>query len=754
MFSSHRIKKHKNIFIIFIILFMSACRVAGEPETLQLGTAAAEAPASLKTVKVPDIPDLDLYVKNKPAAIALGKAFFWDQATGSDGVACASCHYQAGVDIRIKNQLSPGLLAGDGSFQRTASGSKGGPNYTLTTRDFPLHQFNNPTSRASGLKFDTNDVVSSEGVYHGIFSSSPENERNDTCERSPDPIFHVGGKGTRRVEPRNSPPTVNAALNFRNFWDGRASNSFNGVDPFGLRNGQALVLRNVNGTLSRVPVDLRNASLASQGVGPAVSDIEMICKGRSFASFGRKMLPRVALSLQVVHAQDSVLAPYRDPSGKGLRTTYEGLIKQAFNDSYWNAVGDFSGFTQMESNFSLFWGLALHLYQATLISDNAPYDRWAEGSGGALSKAQLSGLDIFLNKGKCINCHKGPEFSNAASELQAENQKGGLIERMLNGDGGVALYDKGFYNIGVTRTADDLGLGGKDPFGNPLSFSEQYKNGHFVDAFKVDSCTFTQPFAATCAEQPADLSAERSAVRGAFKTPILRNVELTGPFFHDGSAATLEQVVELYNRGGNFANPELHPDIVPLGLSSTEVANLVAFMKALTDPRVRNESAPFDHPQLFISNGHVGNENLAQGGEFGQADMAVSAWLELPAIGAGGRSAARLGGLKDFAWTLQNGGPDFASAKPFRSNNKPPKLPIENNRSSRVGEAVDYQFVATDVDNDALRYSASGLPSGTGLSAQGRLSGRPTRAGDYLVTVLVTDGQLGTSTTTFTWTIN
>lgn len=453
--------------------------------------------------------------------------------------------------------------------------------------------------------------------------------------------------GSNRATP---PPTVNAALNFRNFWDGGASNSFNGVDPFGLRNGQATVLKNVNGTVSGLKVDLRNASLASQGVGPAVSDIEMICKGRSFASFGRKMIPRAALSLQAVHAQDSVLAPYRSASGKGLNTTCEALIKQAFNDSYWNAVGDFDGFTQMENNFSLFWGLALHLYQATLISDNAPYDRWAEGNGGALSQAQLSGLDVFLNKGKRINCHKGPEFLNAASALQTENQKGGLIERMLNSDGSVALYDKGFYNIGVTRTADDLGLGGKDPFNNPLSFSEQYKSGRFVDAFKVDSCTFDQPFVAeNCAEQPADLSREPTAVRGAFKTPILRNVELTGPFFHDGSTATLEQVVELYNRGGNFANPELHPDIVPLGLSNTEVANLVAFMKALTDPRVRNESAPFDHLQLFISNGQVGNENTFQGGEFGQDNMAVSAWLELPAIGAGGRSAARLRGLRDFA---------------------------------------------------------------------------------------------------------
>ena len=62
---------------------------------------------SLKTVAVPIPSDIGLYIKDQRAAIALGKAFFWEQQAGSDGMACASCHFHAGADRRTKHQLSP-----------------------------------------------------------------------------------------------------------------------------------------------------------------------------------------------------------------------------------------------------------------------------------------------------------------------------------------------------------------------------------------------------------------------------------------------------------------------------------------------------------------------------------------------------------------------------------------------------------------------------------------------------------------------
>jgi len=68
---------------------------------------------------------------------------------------------------------------------------------------------------------------------------------------------------------------------------------------------------------------------------------------------------------------------------------------------------------------------------------------------------------------------------------------------------------------------------------------------------------------------------------GAFKTPTLRDIARTGPFMHDGSEKTLEEVVEYYNKGGN-RNPSLDAEMKPLNLTDAEKADLVEFMKALT----------------------------------------------------------------------------------------------------------------------------------------------------------------------------
>ncbi len=98
---------------------------------------------------------------------------------------------------------------------------------------------------------------------------------------------------------------------------------------------------------------------------------------------------------------------------------------------------------------------------------------------------------------------------------------------------------------------------------------------------------------------------DRFAVDGSFKVPGLRNVELTGPYFHNGGQATLEEVVEFYNRGGDFAHAnqdDVDPNIKPLGLTTDDRAALVAFLKTLTDERVRSEQKPFDHPQLCLPN--------------------------------------------------------------------------------------------------------------------------------------------------------
>jgi cytochrome c peroxidase len=124
---------------------------------------------------------------------------------------------------------------------------------------------------------------------------------------------------------------------------------------------------------------------------------------------------------------------------------------------------------------------------------------------------------------------------------------------------------------------------------------------------------------------------------GAFKTPSLRNVELTAPYFHNGGTLTLRQVMDFYNRGGDFKeenSADIPPDITELGLTPLEKDQLVAFMRALTDDRVRYHKAPFDHPQLMVPNGHLVD---AQGAiQTDSNGRPLNHWITIPAAGREG----------------------------------------------------------------------------------------------------------------------
>lgn len=590
-----------------------------------------DTPIALKGISPPSVPGLltpdssrsDIItpvVVDKSAAIALGKALFWDQAIGSDGMACASCHFHAGVDFRIKNMVNPGFTHGNFTFEPTASGApRSGPNYTLKKADFPFNPSND-------------DVVSSSGVFDQTYNGSSPSNIIDSCSPNANSVFNVGSVPVRQVEPRKTPTTINAAYNFRNFWDGRANNVFNGTSPFGLRDKSAGVFINSGGITKR-PLNLVNSSLASQAVGPVLSTLEMSCAKRQFADVGRKVLPRKPLANQTVHSSDSVLS-----SLVGSSTTYADLVRNAFNPAYWNGACSTCGtpanggspYSQMEANFPMFFGLAVQLYESTLVSDDTKFDKWKQGSASMTSEEQL-GHDIFNGKGECSSCHSGPTFTSAA--LISNNKQ--QVERMAMKNGVTALYDTGFYNLGVVPTNYDLGLGDKDPWGNPLSFSAQYKSGIFVDKFSTDSCRFEIPYAPNCSDSSGKAN-DPLAVAGSFKVPTLRNIALTGPYMHNGSLSTLEQVVDFYNRGGNFNNLEKHPDIQPLGLSATEKSALVAFLKSLTDDRVAYERAPFDHPSLPIPNGHVGNDWAVLPGNSINPSLATDEFLVLPAVGSSG----------------------------------------------------------------------------------------------------------------------
>lgn len=642
-------------------------------------------PGALKQIPVPLPPNLGDFVVDRGAAIVLGKALFWDQQSGSDGLACASCHFHAGADNRIKNQLSPGLrneLGGaiSQTFNVTASNRNqrvgpppgGGPNYTLKATDFPYHQLKDPNDRNSAITFDTDDVTSSQGVFRRDFVSLlPAPKKQELCKVQPT-FFDVHSTFVRQVEPRNTPTVINAVYNFRNFWDGRANNIFNGRNPFGPRDPSAgvdplnsVLVADGLGNLSPMRVLIPDASLASQSVGPPQSNFEMSCSGRVFEQIGQKLLRLRPLDGQAVDLTDSVLGPYADKVS-GLTTDYTTLIKKAFQPKFWNSnkvTAD--GYMQIEKNFSLFWGLSIMLYESTLVSDDSPFDRYVSGNSQAMTTAQVTGfLQVFAGKGGCIFCHKGPEFTGAASSLRTAKDLGAQIEHMIMGDGGVSLYDSGFYNIGVRPPVEDIGIGGMDPFGNPLSWARQAKKAAAAgpavnliniapDLFNTFTCNFQVD---ACMPVSSDF---RDSVDGAFKVPTLRNVELTGPYFHNGGQATLEQVVDFYNRGGDgrgtdFVNTTGYqsnptnraPAILPLNLTATDKANLVAFLKALTDDRVRWEQAPFDHPALRVPDGHPINENAAI--PSGATHEAIDDFRLIPAVGAAGRAAKGLPALTSF----------------------------------------------------------------------------------------------------------
>ena len=295
--------------------------------------------------------------------------------------------------------------------------------------------------------------------------------------------------------------------------------------------------------------------------------------------------PRWWLSTQIVEVQAEGSPVFRNTPRRPLRA---------------------NEYTTMEYNFSLFFGLAIQLYEDTLISDDAPIDRHFDGHANALTAQQLRGLALFTSQTAptaCSACHSGAEFTNASRRiiLGADGEPAEVIERMLNGQCQVVAYDQSFYNLSVRPTENDLGIGNTDPFGNPLAIAELLT----MDPALVPSQELLTIMYPNIANPPLQRG-ERTSTKGAFKVPTLRNIELTAPYFHNGGELTLKDVVQFYNRGGNFreANVQfIDFEIGALNLVDAQVNDLVAFMRALTDPRVLKRQAPFDHPQLFVPNG-------------------------------------------------------------------------------------------------------------------------------------------------------
>jgi cytochrome c peroxidase len=461
---------------------------------------------------------------------------------------------------------------------------------------------------------DRRDVVGSAGIVLQRFDGVSGSGANDVGADGTTGLFTFGGSKVRQVTSRNAPSVINAVFNVRNFWDGRAANLFNAATPFGAADARAAVLRNSGTGLTAQAVRIDRSSLASQAVGPPLNGVEMSFDGRQWADLGRKMIALAPLSRQRVAFDDSVLGPVVAPSGNGLRSEYgyDSLIRLAFQPAYWNsrAVVDASGriivdggdatgaaeYSQLAYNFGLFFGLAVQEYESTLVSDDTPVDRFLAGDPIALNGVQQQGLNEFRAGGsQCTQCHQGPELTAAGITTAAAANQNDV--RAL-----------GFFRTAVSAIDDDPGAAGLNAFGSPLF--------------------------------PAGPPGGRAS--GAFKAPGLRNVELTGPYFHTGGAATLEQVMEFYARNGDFPDGgNLSNGFGNIRLNAQERSQIVEFLKALTDDRVRFERAPFDHPSICVPVGYAGSAS-------------AELFALVPAIGSGGHAAP----LQTFAEQLQGIGRD------------------------------------------------------------------------------------------------
>jgi cytochrome c peroxidase len=580
-------------------LLLGVCLALSGTLTAQGGPSRAI--ASLHGVAVPQPTGLDRYVTDQRVLVALGKALFWDVQVSSDGrTACATCHFHAGADHRIRNQLA-GPQNAVVAFRA---------NLSLGTSDFPFHAFENALDNRSTEIRTRREVVGSAGIVQRTFVDVIDGSSVDSGADLGDPgVFSVGGLKVRQVTARNTPSVINAVFYVRNFWDGRASNLFTGATPFGDSDRRATVLVARGAALEPEIVRVDNASLASQAVGPPLNAVEMSFDGRSWARLGRKMLTLTPLGRQQIAQDDSVLGPM-SVEGPGVAPdfSYAALVRSAFRREYWGSavVVDANGrpvgvaaepsgpneFTQMAYNFALFFGLAVQAYEATLVADDTRVDRFLDGQADALSALEEQGLNEFRSGGsQCTRCHQGPELS-AAGFTTARN--GNPLDPR----------DLGFFRTGVSAVEDDIGASGTDGFGLPIFPASPTSRGD-----------------------------------GAFKSPGLRNVELTGPYFHTGGSATLEQVIEFYARNGDVpAGGNLGPGIGNIRLNAQDRAELVAFLKALTDDRVRFEQAPFDHPALCVPVGYpetsagVLTPDTSEAGSRSAADQ----WALVPAVGRGG----------------------------------------------------------------------------------------------------------------------
>jgi cytochrome c peroxidase len=179
-------------------------------------------------------------------------------------------------------------------------------------------------------------------------------------------------------------------------------------------------------------------------------------------------------------------------------------------------------------------GKALAAFERTLITRNAPFDRYMGGDWQAMSEGAQRGMELFKGKARCILCHNGPNFS-----------------------------DSQFHNLGVP----DAPLLSHPLVQASIRFDAKRMNVAAYDQVERDLGRY--------------LVTKEEKDKGAFKTPTLRNVVQRDPYMHNGVFQSLEDIIDFYDRGAGAVFGK-SPLIQPLGLTAEEKRDLLTFLQALS----------------------------------------------------------------------------------------------------------------------------------------------------------------------------
>jgi cytochrome c peroxidase len=250
--------------------------------------------------------------------------------------------------------------------------------------------------------------------------------------------------------------------------------------------------------------------------------------------------------------------PVLNPVEMGMQSreaTVQKLLKTAdYAQAFQTAFGRALDYAAIEE--------AIAAFERTLIFLDAPFDRFQAGDKQALAEPQQRGLALFNGKARCAACHP----------LNATNPLG---------------TDFRFHNIGVS--AHDKNF--EKLAGDALKALASNSSEQELDRLAL---------ATDMSELGRFMVTKQYADIGAFRTPQLRNVSITGPYMHDGSMQTLWDVVDHYNKGGEV-NPWLDGGMEALALTEAEIDDLVAFLASLTDVRFEAQDKAEDKRQSALS---------------------------------------------------------------------------------------------------------------------------------------------------------